>query len=62
MTRTEENKMILDEMDKRTENAPTRTNDELALLQFFVIATSLIDISKSLAILADKAEGGVENE
>lgn len=56
MTRLKENKMIIEEMAERTAQKPTGTYEEMAVFQFGVIATMLADISKSLAILADKAE------
>lgn len=56
MTRLEENGMIVDEMKKRAELKPTGTYEEIVSFQLGVIATMLIDISKSLAILANKAE------
>lgn len=56
MTRLEENKMIIDEMTKRAERKPTGTYEEMVIFQLGVIATMLGDISKSLAILANKAE------
>lgn len=56
MTRLEENKMVIKEMTERTERKPTGTYEEMVVFQLGVIATMLADISKSLAILADKAE------
>lgn len=56
MTRLEENKMVIDEMAKRIERNPNGTYKEIVTFQLGVIATMLADISKSLAILADKAE------
>ncbi len=56
MTRLEENEMVVDEMTKRAERKPTGTYEEMVTFQLGVIATMLADISKSLAILADKAE------
>ena len=56
MTRIEENKMVVDEMIKRAELKPTGTYEEIVTFQFGAIATMLADISKSLAIIADKAE------
>ena len=56
MTRLEENRMIIDEMAKRTELKPTGTYEEMVTFQLGAIATMLADISKSLAILANKGE------
>ena len=56
MTRLEENRMIIDEMSKRVECNPTGTYKEMVTFQLGVISTMLADISKSLAIIADKAE------
>lgn len=56
MTRLEENKMVIAEMDKRTRSKPTGTYEELVTFQLGTIATMLVDISRSLAILADKAQ------
>lgn len=56
MTRLEENKLVIDEMVGRTERKPTGTYEEMVVFQLGVIATMLADISKSLAIIADKAE------
>lgn len=60
MTRVEENKMIVGEAIKRAEAKPTGTYEEMVTFQLGLIATMLADISKSLAILADKAEGSEE--
>lgn len=57
MTRHEENKMIVSEAIKRAESQPTGTYEEMVVFQLGLIATMLADISKSIAILADKAEG-----
>lgn len=56
MTRLEENEMIIDEATKRAELKPTGTYEEMVTFQLGLIASFLADISKSLAILADKAE------
>lgn len=56
MTRLEENKMIVDNMVKKAELKPSGTYEEMVTFQLGVIASMLADISKSLAILADKAE------
>lgn len=56
MTRVEENRMIVSGAIKRAEDQPTGTYEEMVTFQLGVIATMLADISKSLAILADKIE------
>ena len=56
MTRLEENEMIIDEAIKRTKSKPTGTYEEMVTFQLGLISSMLADISKSLAILADKAE------
>lgn len=56
MRRLLENRMVVDEMTERAEEKPTGTYEEIVTFQLGVIATMLTDISKSLAILADKAE------
>ena len=56
MTRYEENKMVVNEMNKRSEHNPTGTYEEMVTFQLGVIATMLADISKSLALFADKVE------
>lgn len=62
MTRLEDNGMVVKEMIKRSELKPTGTYEELVTFHLGTIATMLTDISKSLAILADKAESEVEND
>lgn len=56
MTRLEENRMVIDEMNKRAERKPIGTYEEIVSFQLGTIATMLADISKSLAVIADKAE------
>ena len=60
MTRLEENGIIINEMHKRAEHNPSGTYEEMVTFQLGAIATILADISKSLAIFADKAEGEAE--
>ena len=55
-TRVEQNQMVIDEMVKRTESKPSGTYEEMMVFQIGAIATMLADISKSLAVIADKAE------
>lgn len=59
MTRFEENAMLINEMTKRAERNPTGTYEEMVTFQLGAIATMLTDMSKSLAIIANKAESEV---
>ena len=56
MTRLEENKMAIEVITEREERQPTGTYEQMMVFQLGAIATMLADISKSLAIIADKAE------
>ena len=56
ITRLEENNNVVDEMFKRVKRKPFGTYEEMVTFQLTTIATMLTDISKSLAILADKVE------
>lgn len=56
MKRLEENEKLVHIVNKIVEQNPTGTYQEMVTLQLGVIATMLSDISKSLAILANKAE------
>ena len=60
MTRLEENKIIVDSINKLAELKPTGSYQEMVTFQLGAIATMLADISKSLAIIAHKAESEVE--
>lgn len=60
MTRVEENKLIVSGAIKRAAEQPNGTYEEMVTFQLGLIATMLADISKSLAILADKAEKEVK--
>lgn len=62
MTRLEENRNIVDEMGKRIELKQSGTYEEMVMLGLSTIATMLTDISKSLAIIADKAESEDKND
>ena len=55
MTRCDENREAVIRMTKLAEQKPSGTYEEMVAFQLGVIATMLTDISKSLAILADKA-------
>lgn len=56
MTRLEENTLVVEEMTRRAKHKQTGTYEEMVVFQLGVIATMLADISKSLAVIADKAE------
>lgn len=56
MTRLEENGMVINEMTERANQKPTGTYEEIVAFQLGVIATMLSDISRSLAIFANKIE------
>ena len=60
MTRLEENKMIIDTIEESLESEPKGTHEEMITFQLVIISTMLADMSKSLAIIADKAEKGSE--
>lgn len=60
MTRLEQNKMVIDEIVKETERKPTGTYNEMMMLHLGAIVGVLADISRSLAIIADKAESEVK--
>ena len=51
---------LVDEMTKRAKCKPTGTYEEMVTFQLGVIATMLTDISKSLAIFADKVDRSEE--
>jgi hypothetical protein len=56
MTRLEENRAILEEMDRLSKANPASTYEEMTVYRLSAIVVALMDISKSLAVLADKAE------
>lgn len=56
MTRIEENKMIRDKLTEEANRKPIGTYEEMVSFQLGAIASMLADISKSLAVIADKAE------
>lgn len=62
MTRLEEHEIVMNEMYKLIKSAPTNTNEEKAALSLAVCSTYLMDISKSLAVIADKAEREEEDD
>lgn len=54
--RLEENKMVIERMVAEAERKPTGTYEEMVTFQLGAVASILADISKSLAVIADKAE------
>ena len=56
MTRLEENQTVIDCMIEGMRSKPSGTYEEMVTFQLVTIASMLADISKSLAILADRAE------
>ena len=56
MTRLEENGKLIDRMNKIVKNTTGVRYEEMITFHLCTIATVLADISKSLAIIADKAE------
>lgn len=56
MTRMEENKMLLERIQKEAERKPTGTFEEVVTFQLGAIMSTMVDISRSLAAIADKAE------
>ena len=57
MSRVEENRIFINEMNKRVKDLPVETCEEITGFQLDIITAILADLSVSLAILADKAEG-----
>lgn len=60
MTRVEENKRVIEEMVELSAANPLRVAEEAMSFQLGIIAGMLVDISKSLAVLADKVENEVQ--
>ena len=57
MTRLEENKMIINEMERRRPELNSKgTYNDFVKFEFCAITTMLADISKSLAVIADRQE------
>ena len=56
MKRLEENKIIIKHMAEEVERKPSGTYNEMVVFTLGTIGTMLADISKSLAIIADKVE------
>ena len=56
MTRVEENKKLMDILNKKAVDKPDGTFEEMLCWQAGAISSFLADISKSLAIIADKEQ------
>ena len=56
MNRIEENKQIVEFMVEKAKQNPSGTFENMVTFQLGAIATMLSDISKSLAVIADKEE------
>lgn len=56
MSRIEENEKLITQLDQISKDNPTGPFQQIIALQVGTIASVLADISKSLAILADKVE------
>ena len=57
MARLEENKMVINEMNRRRPELNSKgTYNDFVKFELCAITTMLADISKSLAVIADKAE------
>lgn len=61
MKRREENTIIVDKMIEESARNPSGSYERMVVLQLSTIAVMLTDISKSLAIIADRAESEEEN-
>ncbi len=57
MSRQEEYEKVYKKMIESSQESASGTYEEMALLQQGIIATCLSEISKSLAVIADKLEG-----
>ena len=58
MTRLEENKIVIERTVAEAARKPTGTYEEMVTFHLGTIASILADISKSLAVIAGKAESG----
>ena len=58
MTRLEENKIVIERMVAEAARKPAGTYEEMVTFQLGAIASILADISKSLVVIAGKAESG----
>ena len=62
MTRIEENKIVIEAVNETAKRKPTGTYEEMVVFQLGAISTLLGDISRSLAIIADKSESEDKND
>ena len=62
MARIEENKMVIESIAKEAARTPAGSYNEMVMLHLGAICGTLADISKSLAILADKVESEGAND
>jgi hypothetical protein len=62
MTRLEQNKMVIESIVKETARTPAGSYNEMIMLHLGALVGTLADISKSLAILADKVESEGAND
>ena len=56
MTRIEQNAIMIDAIAQEVKRKPEGTYHEMVSFQLGAISTMLADISRSLAVIADKAE------
>ncbi len=56
MSRVEENRNLINELGTSVEENQSGTYEQMTVFNIGVIASLLTDISKSLAVIADKAE------
>lgn len=56
MTKLEENQIVIENMLEVSKTKSSGTYEEMVTFQLGAIATMLADISKSLAVIAEKAE------
>lgn len=62
MTRLEQNEMVIESIAKEVNRTPAGSYNEMVMLHLGAIVGTLADISKSLAILANKAESEGAND
>ena len=60
MSRVKENQEVINALYEQTTNADAESTEEVVCLYMGVLAAILTDISKSLAVIADKAESEEE--
>lgn len=56
MTRLEQNKMVIEQIAEEVDRQPIGAYNEMVMLHLSAIVATLADISRSLAILANKVE------